>query len=188
MTGIEETIIHTPHADYHFRITVNRQELEAIFETLEGTIDYENFKGKIGNVKGQRDKLNAYHGIWNLMYQYQNKQKFLDLTFGENYCDEYEEVIGYSPSNRSMRCIFDPGATEWNDLKYEDKLQTLTALIKHRPLLYWVNSYANYYANEINKGYVVREIPGVLKGYFEAADEELKKSIKPLLSIRNFNM
>ena len=187
-TPILERIIHTPNADYHYRITVDADELNDILSTLSHSIEYDNFKGEIGTTKEQKDKLPSYHQIWEVMHRYQANNKFYDLAFGENYCDEVENAIGPEPSNRSLRCIFDVYASEWEDNSYDEKLEMLNKLIKHRPLLYWINSYVYYYSKEINKGYVVGEIPGVLKGYYENGNDELKKEIEPLLGIKSFKL
>jgi len=44
---LEKEIIHTPHADYHYRITVDQLDLNKIMNCLEDSIDYDNFKSMI---------------------------------------------------------------------------------------------------------------------------------------------
>ncbi len=68
---INRKVIETPEADYHFRITVDNDDLSKILQTLQDGLDYDNFKAAVGKVKGQTDKLDSYHRIWAEMYHYQ---------------------------------------------------------------------------------------------------------------------
>ena len=70
-----EDIIETPYADYFFRIIADEADLDKIFKMLQAELNYENFKNMIGRQDNQQDKLDAYHKIWNVMYNYQNKKR-----------------------------------------------------------------------------------------------------------------
>ena len=72
---LDEEIIETPYADYFFRIIADEADLVKIFNFLQADLKYENFKDMVGRQKDQRDKLDAYHKIWNVMYNYQNKKQ-----------------------------------------------------------------------------------------------------------------
>jgi len=61
----------TKHADYHFRLLVNREELNRLMPFFATEIDYPNFKDKVYKVADQKDKLPYYHEIWETMYRYQ---------------------------------------------------------------------------------------------------------------------
>lgn len=65
----------TPAADYRARIFVPQDDavhvLPAIMRTFSESIDYANFKGEIGALPSQRDKLSCYHDVWDTMFRYQ---------------------------------------------------------------------------------------------------------------------
>lgn len=67
-------IVVTKEADYHYRIIISQMEQNDLMQYLSETIDYSNFKNKIGTIPVQREKLPYYHEIWEIMYQYQLKQ------------------------------------------------------------------------------------------------------------------
>lgn len=58
-------------SDYHFRIFVDKSELDIIFIHLSNEIDYSNFKDKVKTVKNQIDKVPFYIEIWGVMFDYQ---------------------------------------------------------------------------------------------------------------------
>jgi hypothetical protein len=72
-------IIHTPHADYVARITCGLHQLVEVLVQIGGEINYENFKGAIGNSPTQAQKLAAYHGMWGIMANHQR-----NMTHGFN--------------------------------------------------------------------------------------------------------
>lgn len=76
--NFKKNIIHTPHADYHFRITVDEEELIKIMTRLADDIDYDNFKSMIHHSKDQEHKLGAYYKVWQAMYDLQknNEDKY----------------------------------------------------------------------------------------------------------------
>jgi hypothetical protein len=108
------------------------------------------------------------------------KTKYMiDIDLGENYCDEVEKIIGNAPSTRSLRCIFDPFASDWQDNKIEKKVMILGQLLEKKPLDYWTGSYANFYKNEANKPHVVGDIPRALLILYNNSDPELQKLMEP---------
>ena len=55
-------------SDYPWRtILPNRDELLMLLEKLGKSVDYPNFKGRIGERTDQRNRLGDYHKIWALM-------------------------------------------------------------------------------------------------------------------------
>ena len=55
-------------SDYPWRtILPNRGELLMLLEKLGKSVDYPNFKGRIGERLDQRNRLGEYHKIWALM-------------------------------------------------------------------------------------------------------------------------
>jgi hypothetical protein len=65
--NFKKDIIHTPHADYHYRITVDKEELTKIMTRFTDDIDYDNFKSMIHGLKDQEHKLGAYYKVWQAM-------------------------------------------------------------------------------------------------------------------------
>ena len=58
-------------ADYWFRIFINPIQLQQLMLFLANSLDYFNFKESIYLNKTQNDKLEAYHQVWDVMYEYQ---------------------------------------------------------------------------------------------------------------------
>lgn len=72
VTEISEGAIQQDNrADYRFRIFINQQQLQAIMNCLSNSLDYSNFKDSIYRNKSQKDKLDSYHQVWGVMYEYQ---------------------------------------------------------------------------------------------------------------------
>lgn len=73
--GLAEQVQESyPGSDYPWRLIVGSESLGKVFEALEATIDYGNFKGMIGATPDQRDKLDAYHRIWAEMDRWQESK------------------------------------------------------------------------------------------------------------------
>jgi ADP-ribosylglycohydrolase len=66
----EDRIVHTPGADYHWRVFATKKEMGEILLRQMVELDYPNFKGKIAKTPNQADKLEAYHQIWSVMHDY----------------------------------------------------------------------------------------------------------------------
>jgi len=66
-----DTIIHTPHADYAWRIAISQQKLGKVFAALQRSVNYPNFKAEIACRPSQTAKLSAYHSLWSAMYRLQ---------------------------------------------------------------------------------------------------------------------
>ncbi|WP_238531650.1 ADP-ribosylglycohydrolase family protein, partial [Nitritalea halalkaliphila] len=66
----ENRILHTPSADYHWRVYASKQELGELLLGQVAALDYPNFKGKIAEIPSQADKSEAYHRIWTVMHAY----------------------------------------------------------------------------------------------------------------------
>lgn len=74
--NLTEEVIETKHADYHYRLVIDEEELNAIIKFTVDNIDYDNFKNEVGRQENQRDKLVSYHKIWDVMYGYQTNDNF----------------------------------------------------------------------------------------------------------------
>ena len=64
--------IHTSlDGDYRYRLVVNRAVKDLLMKALSDSIDYDNFKNVIAKTPAQKDKLDIYHRIWDLFFNYQ---------------------------------------------------------------------------------------------------------------------
>ncbi len=70
--SIAATIEYWPDADYRYRIIISRQQRNKVFQALQSSIDYPNFKSEIAKTPDQCDKLSAYHTIWATMAAFQD--------------------------------------------------------------------------------------------------------------------
>lgn len=61
----EAKILETSGNDYAFRVVVGKAEVLAVLQFLGETLDYDNFKNKIGVTKSQSHK--PYHEIWHVL-------------------------------------------------------------------------------------------------------------------------
>jgi len=75
LAAIEAPMHHTTDGDYAWRIVVGQPEVSAIMAALAASIDYANFKGRIYDNPGQRDKLPAYSQLWSQMLDYQSRKE-----------------------------------------------------------------------------------------------------------------
>ena len=74
--GLEEEIHQSVPADYRWRIILRDPAvLQRVFERLAETLDYDNFKGMIGETEGQKAKLGIYHGWWDDMHSFQERME-----------------------------------------------------------------------------------------------------------------
>lgn len=80
-SGVKASPFETLDNDYHYRIEVCSRSLELIYDYLGKSIDYGNFKEKVGQpvyykgkivpAQSQNDKLLFYEDIWESMFRYQ---------------------------------------------------------------------------------------------------------------------
>ena len=74
-------VVHlTPDADYCSRIFVQddpsgKSQMDALFSTLESSIDYPNFKSEVAKISSQKGKLPYYGKVWGEMMDYQSQEE-----------------------------------------------------------------------------------------------------------------
>ena len=71
LMGWDGEVLEWPSADYRYRLVVSRPDMLALLAAIGEAVDYGNFKGRIGELPGQREKLAAYHEVWALMNRFQ---------------------------------------------------------------------------------------------------------------------
>lgn len=67
LAQLDSDIVESEDADYRYRIFISSDELETAMSVLAQTVDYENFKQRIGDLPDQRQKSGAYHHVWSLL-------------------------------------------------------------------------------------------------------------------------
>jgi len=70
-----QKVIETFDSDYRYRIVVDKEQLGRVFEALESSIDYPNYKSAMGKIRGQEKHLQAYHKIWAIMAGLQDRAR-----------------------------------------------------------------------------------------------------------------
>lgn len=75
LAKLTAAIVETRQADYRHRVSVDAAGLDAIMAALGRTVDYPNFKGRIGQRPDQRGRLDAYHDVWATMARLQTDQE-----------------------------------------------------------------------------------------------------------------
>lgn len=64
-------VIETRHRDYRYRIFLDRETVAKVIQEEVMSINYGNFKDSIA--KDDKERKNAYTGVWSEMYQYQDE-------------------------------------------------------------------------------------------------------------------
>lgn len=59
-------IMETPNADYGFRFVARSSLVGAVIAEQIQSIDYDNFKSKIGETDVKRERM--YHDVWRVMF------------------------------------------------------------------------------------------------------------------------
>ena len=62
--GLDAPIERWPEADYRWRARIGQADLDRVFQALEASVDYPNFKSQIAATPSQRAKLDAYAELW----------------------------------------------------------------------------------------------------------------------------
>lgn len=68
-------ILETTHSDYRYRVLLTPAQFNEVLLAVAEKIDYSNFKSRIGQTAGQKSKLGALHQIWEIMMNFQRKEK-----------------------------------------------------------------------------------------------------------------
>ncbi len=53
-----------PQSDYRWRVRVDGAALGKVYQALQASVTYPNFKSRIAELPGQRAKLGAYGQLW----------------------------------------------------------------------------------------------------------------------------
>jgi hypothetical protein len=91
---------------------------------------------------------------------------------------------------RSLRTIFDMGASEWNNYDLEKKLEVLQNLLTVKPFEFWVTDYCKYYKT-LKKPYVADAVTESIVYYYKKSVElelaDLSQTIRTFLLTTNMN-
>ena len=73
----------TEIADYRYRAEVKHKVVIAMMMREMNKIDYDNFKNSID--KDDKERHDAYMGVWHVMNQYQYRNDQYEFSFTESY-------------------------------------------------------------------------------------------------------
>jgi len=79
----------------------------------------------------------------------------------EHYQDIVDEVFGSMYKHRTLRTLFDPNSSEWNETSIDQKLEILKKLLDSNKVTLneILNGYKHFYQNELaNKGHVLNSL------------------------------
>lgn len=104
------TIIETPDADYRYRFIVGKVGINRVFDALERSVDYPNFKAEIAALPDQRHKLRAYHEIWEKMAALQTSDATTEQEYSNGFPCGFCGARTFEESGDLCRGAFDcPG-------------------------------------------------------------------------------
>ena len=92
--------------------------------------------------------------IWNVYFE---RPSFMNA----HYQEIVDEIFGSQYKHRTLRTIFDPNSSEWNDTTIEKKLKILKKILESKKinLEKLINAYKNFYTKELsNKGHVINSL------------------------------
>lgn len=97
-----------------------------------------------------------------LSYIYLLAVSLSDTAFmAKHYQDIVDEVFGSMYKHRTLRTIFDPNSSEWDDTTIDKKLEILKKLLNSNKVTLdeILNGYKHFYQSELsNKGHVVNSL------------------------------
>lgn len=64
---LTDPIHESRSADYRYRLIVGKKGYLSVMALVTRSVDYENFKNTVAMTDDQREKLRAYHKIWEVM-------------------------------------------------------------------------------------------------------------------------
>ena len=80
-----------------------------------------------------------------------------------NYCYRVDKLFRPMYAHRTLRTIFDPDASEWDNTSIEKKVEILEVILQSGyPLSCWINDYLGYY-KALKKSYVESSLPRALE-------------------------
>ena len=90
----------------------------------------------------------------------------------EHYQDIFDSVFGSTSPHRTLRTLFDPGSSEWEDTTMERKLQILKKLLDSGKISMneILRGYKHFYKNELKgKAHVVDSLENGLALLLESS-------------------
>lgn len=72
LSGLNQKVLSTPQADYPYRVSLSREELGRVMDSLGNDIDYPNFKSRIAAKTDQRNRSRVYFNVYHALEALQN--------------------------------------------------------------------------------------------------------------------
>jgi len=82
-----------------------------------------------------------------------------------HYQEIVDEIFGSFYGHRTLRTLFDPDSSEWNDTTIEKKLQILKVILESNKVTFkqLLTGYKHFYTKELaNKGHVINSLEEAL--------------------------
>lgn len=82
----------------------------------------------------------------------------------KHYQDIMDEIYGLNYKHRTLRTLFDPNSSEWNETSITEKLDILKTILNSKliNLEDLILSYRIFYSVEINKSHVIKSMEKAL--------------------------
>lgn len=100
-----------------------------------------------------------------------------------HYCYRLDELFanGSMWNHRTLRTLFDPYASEWNNTTIEEKLAILERMLDSGYLLEnWIKEYEEFYTIDLKKPHVTISIPDALEILHNRGNDKIKTEILKL--------
>ena len=81
----------------------------------------------------------------------------------KHYQEIVDEIFGNLYKHRTLRTLFDPNSSEWNETTIEKKLEILKKILESNKITFeqLISAYKNFYKNELsNKEHVLNSLEG----------------------------
>lgn len=82
-------------------------------------------------------------------------------TMRKHYQEVVDEVLGSMYRHRTLRTLFDPSSSEWNQTSIDKKIEILKKILNSNKITLdeILNGYKHFYQNELaNKGHVLNSL------------------------------
>lgn len=79
----------------------------------------------------------------------------------KHYQEIVDEIFGSLYKHRTLRTLFDPNSSEWNETTIEKKLEILKKILESNKITFeqLISGYKNFYKNELtNKEHVLNSL------------------------------
>lgn len=143
LAQLDAEIIETEGADYPFRAVISAAQFEQVMAALAQTLDYENFKHRIGALPDQWHKDEAYGRMASAMRAMEepSDEEIAAGDGGLRLWPAPDELPSYVTSNPELDALFEEVLQLGRDEEHERALELLERIIAEapkNPVGYWL--------------------------------------------------